>query len=329
MPRLCSRLLLSLLIASSGSAITMAWTPIGNPGNAADPGADRCGPNGDQLCGDVPYAYNIGTYEVTNAQYTAFLNAVATTDTNGLYDVSMSNPGTFSYGGITRSGSSGSYAYSAIAGRGNMPVNFIGFYDALRFTNWMNNGQPTGTQNASTTEDGTYTITAQGVTENSIVRNSGATIVLPSASEWYKAAYYDPSSSIYYDYPTGSNAPTTCATPSAAANQANCNSAVGDLTNIGSYTGSASPYGTFDQGGNVSEWNETVFPPPTQRELRGGSYGFSNGYLRGDTVDFRRANQTQAYPYVGFRLAMIPEPGTDLLVIAGLLGLAGWRRMRD
>ena len=31
---------------------------------------------------------------------------------------------------------------------------------------------------------------------------------------------------------------------------------------------------------------------------------------------------------VGFRLAMIPEPGTGLLVIAGLLGFAGWRRAR-
>jgi PEP-CTERM motif len=32
---------------------------------------------------------------------------------------------------------------------------------------------------------------------------------------------------------------------------------------------------------------------------------------------------------VGLRLAMIPEPSTGLLVIAGLLGLAGWRRARD
>jgi len=36
MPRLRSSLLLSLLIASSASAVTMDWTPIGNPGNACD-----------------------------------------------------------------------------------------------------------------------------------------------------------------------------------------------------------------------------------------------------------------------------------------------------
>jgi hypothetical protein len=28
----------------------------------------------------------------------------------------------------------------------------------------------------------------------------------------------------------------------------------------------------------------------------------------------------------GFCVAMVPEPSTGLLVIAGLLGLAGWRR---
>src|SRR5262245_37893506 len=36
-PRLCSSLLLSLVVASSASAVTMSWTPIGNPGNACDP----------------------------------------------------------------------------------------------------------------------------------------------------------------------------------------------------------------------------------------------------------------------------------------------------
>jgi hypothetical protein len=61
MPRLCSSLLLSLLVASSASAVTMAWTPIGNPGNTCDPQSQGC-------FGAVGYEYYIGTYEVTNAQ---------------------------------------------------------------------------------------------------------------------------------------------------------------------------------------------------------------------------------------------------------------------
>jgi hypothetical protein len=31
---------------------------------------------------------------------------------------------------------------------------------------------------------------------------------------------------------------------------------------------------------------------------------------------------------IGFRLAMIPEPSTRLLVCSGLLGVAGWRTVR-
>ena len=34
-----------------------------------------------------------------------------------------------------------------------MPVNYVDFYDALRFANWMNNGQGNGD-----TETGAYTL---------------------------------------------------------------------------------------------------------------------------------------------------------------------------
>jgi len=109
-------------------------------------------------------------------------------------------------------GSPGSYTYSPIAGREALPVVFVSFYDALRFANWLHNGQPTGAQDNSTTEDGAYTITAQGISNNSITRNPGATIFLPSEDEWYKAAYYGALSASYFDYPAGSDTPTIRAT---------------------------------------------------------------------------------------------------------------------
>ena len=40
---------------------------------------------------------------------------------------------------------------------------------------------------------------------------------------------------------------------------------------MGAYTGSASPYGTYDQGGNVAEWNEEIVSG-SNRGLRGGSW---------------------------------------------------------
>ena len=96
--------LLLLLIALPASAVTMDWTVIGNPGNPA--GNATCGGQSDQPCGSVGYAYSIGTYEVTNAQYTEFLNAKASSDPLGLYNTSMGS----GYGGITRSGSSGPWS---------------------------------------------------------------------------------------------------------------------------------------------------------------------------------------------------------------------------
>ena len=73
---------------------------VGNAGNANDTLGNGYG--------GVDYAYNIGKYEVTAGQYTEFLNAVAATDTYGLYDEDMWS----SYLGckIERTGSSGSEA---------------------------------------------------------------------------------------------------------------------------------------------------------------------------------------------------------------------------
>jgi len=99
---------LCLIRSSWAKAVTMSWSTIGNPGNASDftgAGASGgAGPNG--FVGDVNYTYKIGTYEVTNAQYVEFLNAKAASDPLGLYNTEMT---THPFGGITRSGASGSF----------------------------------------------------------------------------------------------------------------------------------------------------------------------------------------------------------------------------
>ena len=87
--------------------------PIGNPGNPAD---TRDSANG---FGSVAYPYRIGTTEVTNAQYTAFLNAVAASDPYGLYNTNM---GSQTYGGIVRSGASGSFSYAVKRRRRAAPI---------------------------------------------------------------------------------------------------------------------------------------------------------------------------------------------------------------
>ena len=293
--------LAALLVALPAHALVMEWVTVGDPGNTCDTQYDGC-------FGSVDYVYRISKYEVTNAQYAEFLNAVAETDTYGLYNTNMANSSLVDdgYGGIARSGISGSYTYSTIAGRENMPVNWVSYYDALRFVNWLNNGQ-----GSADTETGAYTLLGgTPIPSNwmTVTRNSGATTFLTSEDEWYKAAYYDAVSTSYFDYPAATDTQIVCALPGATANTANCNQVMGgtwgDLTEVGAYTGSASPNGTFDQGGNAWEWNEAFFRE-WQRALRGGSF-FNQPY--GLSAMIRDGNSpTYDYFAWGFRVAMIVE----------------------
>jgi len=145
-------------------------------------------------------------------------------------------------------------------------------------------------------------------------------IFLTSENEWYKAAYFNGTS--YLDYPVGTNTTTVCVSPTATANRPNCNNAVGAVTNAGAYTGSASPYGTYDQGGNVGEWNESFFlGPGPNRGQRGGLWWADAVNLAASQPNFSGAvNETG---WFGFRVAsVVPEPGTGLLVMTGVLGLS-------
>jgi hypothetical protein len=61
---------------------SLEFVPVGNPGNSADTATGS-------LYGSVPYNYQMGKYDVTVGQYCQFLNAVAKTDTYGLYNSYM------------------------------------------------------------------------------------------------------------------------------------------------------------------------------------------------------------------------------------------------
>ncbi|MGQ9649803.1 MAG: SUMF1/EgtB/PvdO family nonheme iron enzyme [Phycisphaerae bacterium] len=300
--------------------------PVGNPGNAADARVMRDGTSG---YGSVGYTYNIGKYEVTAGQYTEFLNAVAATDPHGLYHTGMWSTGAGCK--IQRSGVSGSLTYSVASEYANRPVNHVSWGDAARFANWLHNGQPTGAQNASTTEDGAYTL--NGAMDNNqllaVVRNSNAKWAIPTEDEWYKAAYHknDGVTGNYWDYPTSSDTQPGRDLADASGNNANhydlpypINSPY-YITVAGQFQNSDSPYGTFDQGGNVWEWNEAVID--STRGRRGGAYDIYGVWLRG----WARNSGSPSFESTtsGFRVVEVPEPSAaGLLVIGGLF--AAWNR---
>jgi len=289
--------------------ITFDWATVGNAGNAADPATGF---------GAVAYEYRISKTEVTNAQYTEFLNAVAATDTHDLYNTDMAG----NLGGISRSGFSGSYIYSAQAGRANNPVTYVSWIDSARFVNWLHNGQTP----ASDTETGVYTIN-NGLTET---RNVGAQYFLPSEDEWYKAAYHNAAAGTagdYFTYATGSDSVPVSDhpddNPSAVnyrnddgiANGFNGGYAVSGTpfpggnpsTEVGAYTDADSPYGTFDQTGNAWEWNETL-GSGSSRVRRGGSWASFESNQRSSSRPL--LNPTTETIIIGFRIASpVPTPG--------------------
>jgi hypothetical protein len=148
-------------------------------------------------------------------------------------------------------------------------VNYVSYWDSCRFANWLSNGQPTGAQGAGTTETGAYTLGGyNGDDGRTIQRNANWKWAVTSEDEWYKAAYHknDGVTGNYFDYPTSSDTAPGRDMADVSGNNANYYTGSGPIpidspyytTVAGEFQNSDSPYGTFDQGGNVWEWNEAV-----------------------------------------------------------------------
>lgn len=315
---------LFLVCNTFGSPVTIEWVTVGDPGNSGDPLTFT----GPVPYGAVGYEYRIGKFEVTNEQYAVFLNAVAQSDPNGLYNTNM---GLVIVGGITRSGSDGSYVYTVKPNMGEKPVNLVTWYSAARMANWMTNGQPTGPQSACTTESGVYTLTGPS-TISAITRDATNPnqVFIPTENEWYKAAYHQPANQGgdadgFWLYATRSNSVPTIANATSTGGVANPGQSVanyysgadwngqnGNVTSVGS-AGSVTFYGAFDMNGNVFEWSETPSGSFGNRVYRGGGF---------DGVPFPQAlelqspsrsawNPTFELANLGYRLASpapLPEP---------------------
>ena len=320
---------LYVCLGSLGSGATLEFVPIGHAGNPPD----------STGFGSVSYEYAISKYEVTNAVYAEFLNLVDPTAANarGLYSSEMSAQPD---GGILLiQGAANGSKYAVKPGYGSEPATNMDFFSVARFMNWLHNGQGIGD-----TETGAYTMSLGF----SVPRNGGARFWIPSQSEWYKAAYYQPASvggdtDGYWRYPTRSNAiPNSRPGNNFDANSANFfrddgspDDSLNDgfakgpgdpnstnlLTDVGAYSAAPSFYGTFDQGGNVREWVDAIGPV-------GGQRGLWRGGTAVDFEDVLSASYSPLSPRppgsrftgirIGATLVAVPEPTSGAMIAASV-----------
>jgi hypothetical protein len=269
------------------------FVTIGNPGNPADTTGN---PN---PAGKVDYSYRIGQLEISEAM-------INSANLNGGLGITHNNRGP------------------------NKPATSISWFEAARFVNWLNTSTNhiaaykfDGSGNFQLWQPGDV-----GYNPNNLYRNSQAKYFLPSADEWYKAAYYNPSGSgSYGDYPTLNGLVPTPVSSGTAANTAVFNGQPGpaDITQAGGLT----PYGTMGQGGNAYEWEETSYnllnnSSSSARGFRGGSWntGSENLSSLGRGIN----HPTNEVGNIGFRVASIPEPSSALLGVSTTAGLMLRRR---
>jgi formylglycine-generating enzyme required for sulfatase activity len=320
--------------------VTIDYRTIGNAGNPGNTVTGTAGPSSPSGLGAVSAVFRLASRETTNAQYAEFLNAVDPNGTNprGVYSglMNSSTAGGISFNSAAIAGAKYSVKVGGPTGApvgtsfGSMPVNFVTWFSAARFVNWLHNGQPSGTAATASMEVGAYTLNS-ATSGNLVARNAGAQVFLPSVNEWYKAGFYSGSNSTYTLYPTKSNAaPTATVSNFTLANAANYNNASTLPLNVGSYVNTSSAYGLFDMLGNVTEMTDnTGLVASTSYRAMGGAYGGSASLWNSKSSATNQLGTARAANF-GFRVAAVPEPGTIALAGLGIASLFGldWMKRR-
>lgn len=270
-------------ITYGATTINMGFLDIANAGNAGDTTGN---PN---PCGAVAYAYRISKYEVSQAQWSPVNTAAG-----------IGDPGDHT---------------------GNQPVASISWDNAAMFCNWLTSGNAYSGYYTVTGTGDSATASPNALSHAAYAAAYGTTYFLPTEDEWYKAAYYDPTSVSYHDYPTGSDIMPDAVTSGTIANTAvyNFQAAPADV----SLSGGLSPYLTMGQGGNVWEWNETLIGG--NRGVRGVGFSDGDGSALQASVRGSRISTGEGTT-IGFRVASIPEPGSLGLLTMTLAGTVARRK---
>ena len=303
----------TITFGSGGNQFNMEFVTIGDTTNAPDTTGSP------DPAGAVGYEYGIGKFEVSEEMITKY-NANFGTANNLV--ITQNNRGTAK------------------------PATSVSWNEAARFVNWLN--MSTGNQAA-------YKFTSSGVNDNIALwqsgdagydvnnkyRNSLAKYFLPSYNEWYKAAYYNPNNTTYYNFANGSDTRPTAVISGTASDTA-VYAQSGEASPTGpadvNQAGGFSPYGVMGLGGNVFEWEESSFDllnssGSSSRGIRGGSWNSNSSGLSSSTRNSR--DPSNGSSFLGFRVAslssdaVVPEPSMMVIgMVFGLGGLAAKRRLK-
>jgi formylglycine-generating enzyme required for sulfatase activity len=266
--------------------------------------------------GIVTNDYRMGTYEITNDQWTKFKAA---------------------YGAVTGTPSSAYDQIPYFTGD-SVPTNEVSWYEAAQFVNYLN----TITNNhvaynfTGTIHTSDYVLSTWSAAEadngTNLYRHKDAKYYLPTEDEWVKAAYWNGTTSTLQTYATKAGESLT---------QGNGTSGTGwNYYNNGYATNPAGPWnvgsgseelnGTRDMMGNVWEWMEspysdTGYGTGSNRGLRGGSY-IANATTLASSYRYI-GNPYSESTNIGFRVASeVPEPASLGLITLGGLALLKRRR---
>ena len=302
---------------SDTNQFNMEFVTIGNPFNTAD---TTGAPN---PAGSVGYSFGMGKYEVSRAvitKYNANFGAA-----NGL-EITLNSMDYLGTIGV------------------NKPATGVSWNECARFVNWLN---------TSTGGFAAYRFETSGVNDmislwdplinpldydpTNRFRSKRAKYVLPSYDEWYKAAYFDPSTLSYWDFPSGSDtAPVSVASGTSPGTAVYARGLFEGPADV-DQAGGLSPYGVMGLGGNVYEWEESTFETVPQFFNLGGHLGrgLRSTFYHG--TDSSRLSSTfrgiespvSEHNIIGFRVAMVtpsggevPEPSTMAIFGLGTLGMA-------
>ena len=294
----------TITFGSVGNQFDMEFVTIGNPGNPAD---NTGNPN---PAGSVGYSYGIAKYEVSEQMVQVYNNL-------GPVPINKSSRGP------------------------KKPVTGVSWNEASRFVNWLNTSKGFTpaykfTSTGLTADDSRHIqISLWDPTDTldydpaNRIRSKRAIFALPSYNEWYKAAYYDPETGTYFDYPTGSNTAPSITTGGNGQNTAvYSTSGPADVD----FAGGVSAYDVMALGGNAFEHEESTFDllnlsAAQVRGVRGGWWGGNVAELS-SSIRYAWEAGHRDFP-LGFRVvqlsgspAAVPEPTSMAIFGLGALGMA-------